>query len=86
MHEQHIEQHGDTMTGGPNGEGGATKKKSSVMQLVGAVAWSFLGVRKRADLEADAAQLHPFALIVAGLVGAVLFIGVLLVIVHFVVG
>ncbi|RQH04633.1 DUF2970 domain-containing protein [Paraburkholderia dinghuensis] len=75
------------MNGGTNGEGGAAKKtKGGVLQLVKAVAWSFLGVRKRADLESDAAHLHPAALIVAGLVGAAIFIGVLLLIVHAVAG
>ncbi|WP_322011070.1 DUF2970 domain-containing protein [Paraburkholderia sp. J12] len=69
---------------GANGEGG--KKKSGVLQLFKAVAWSFFGVRKRADLEADAAQLHPVALIAAALIGAALFIGVLLLVVHLVVG
>jgi hypothetical protein len=69
-----------------SGEGGGTKKKAGVLQLVKAVAWSFFGVRKRADLEADAAQLHPLALIAAALIGAALFIGVLLLIVHAVVG
>jgi hypothetical protein len=61
-------------------------KKSGMLQLFRAVAWSFLGVRKRADLEADAAHLNPLALIVAGILGAVLFIVVLLLIVHAVVG
>jgi hypothetical protein len=56
-----------------------------VLALFKAVAWSFLGVRKRADLEADAA-LHPVALIIAGLVGAALFVGVLLLVVRAVVG
>ncbi|WP_084170127.1 DUF2970 domain-containing protein [Paraburkholderia ferrariae] len=69
---------------GPNGEGSG-KKKGGVLPLIKAVAWSFFGVRKRADLEADAAQLHPVALIAAALIGAALFIGVLLVVVHLVV-
>ncbi|WP_322091510.1 DUF2970 domain-containing protein [Paraburkholderia bannensis] len=66
--------------------GSAKAKQGSVLQLVKAVAWSFLGVRKRADLESDAAQLHPAALIAAGIIGAILFIVVLLLIVHAVVG
>jgi hypothetical protein len=69
-----------------SGAGAAKPKKGSVLQLVKAVAWSFLGVRKRADLESDAAQLHPAALIGAGILGAILFIVVLLLIVHAVVG
>lgn len=69
------------------GEAGRPQaKKGGVLQVMKAVAWSFLGVRKRADLEADAAQLHPAHLIVAGIVGAALFIVVLLLIVHAVVG
>ena len=68
------------------GAGPAKAKKGGFLQLVKAVAWSFLGVRKRADLESDAAQLHPAQLIIAGIVGAVLFIVVLLLIVHAVVG
>lgn len=72
--------------GGMNGEGSGAKKKGGVLPLFKAVAWSFLGIRKRADLEADAAQLNPLALIAAGLIGAALFIGVLLLVVHAVVG
>jgi hypothetical protein len=68
------------------GEGGGAKRKGGVLQLFRAVAWSFLGIRKRADLEADAAQLHPVAVIATALIGAALFIGVLLLIVHAVVG
>jgi hypothetical protein len=71
------------MSGDTNDEDGAAKpKKGTVLQLFKAVAWSFLGVRKRADLEADAAQLHPVAVIAAAVVSALLFIVVLLLIVH----
>jgi hypothetical protein len=69
-----------------NGEGDGAKRKGGVLQLFKAVAWSFLGIRKRADLEADAAQLNPVALIATAIIGAALFIGVLLLIVHAVVG
>jgi len=68
------------------GGAGPAKKNGGILQVMKAVAWSFLGVRKRADLEADAANLHPAQLIIAGIVGAVLFIVVLLLIVHAVVG
>jgi len=71
-----------------DGGGGTQKngaKKGGFLQVVGAVMWSFFGVRKRRDLEADA-QLNPLHLIAAGIVGAVLFVVVLLVIVHMVVG
>jgi amino acid transporter len=73
--------------GGEDGNGteAPQAKKSSFVRLVSAVLWSFFGVRKRRDLEADAA-LNPLHLIVAGLIGAALFVIVLLVIVHLVVG
>jgi hypothetical protein len=72
--------------GGTKGDGDSgANRKSGVLQLFKAVAWSFFGVRKRADLEADAAQLNPLALIAAALIGAALFIGVLILVVHLVV-
>ncbi|EKS68889.1 MULTISPECIES: DUF2970 domain-containing protein [Caballeronia] len=63
-----------------------TPKKGGFFKLIKAVCWSFFGVRRRADLESDAAQLNPLHLIAAGIIGAVLFIVVLLLIVRAVVG
>jgi hypothetical protein len=60
--------------------------KSSFIRLLKAVFWSFFGVRRRSDLESDAAQLNPLHLVVAGLIGAALFIVVLLLVVRAVVG
>ncbi|WP_044041869.1 DUF2970 domain-containing protein [Caballeronia insecticola] len=62
------------------------RNKGGFLKLVKAVFWSFFGVRRRADLENDAAQLNPLHLIAAGIIGAVLFIVVLLLIVRAVVG
>jgi hypothetical protein len=39
-----------------------------------AVFWSFFGVRKRSDYEADANNLKPQHVIVAGLVSALVFV------------
>ncbi|WP_248321025.1 DUF2970 domain-containing protein [Caballeronia sp. Sq4a] len=64
---------------------GQTQKSGGFVKLVKAVFWSFFGVRRRADLENDAAQLNPLHLIAAGVIGAALFIVVLLVIVRAVV-
>ena len=50
-----------------------------------AVFWSFFGVRRRKDYEQDAAQLNPVHVIIAGLIGAALFIAVLVMIVRLVV-
>ncbi len=51
-----------------------------------AVAWSFFGVRKGSDYERDVAELKPQHLIVVGIVCAVLFVLVLVVIVKWVIG
>lgn len=42
-----------------------------------AVFWSFFGVRKRADYEADTHRLKPQHVIAAGLVSAAVFVGIL---------
>ena len=50
-----------------------------------AVAWSFFGVRKSSDYERDIAELKPQHVIVAGVISAVLFVVVLVVIVKWVI-
>jgi len=44
------------------------------MQVTKAVLWSFLGVRKRADYDDDSARISPAQVVVAGLIGGVLFV------------
>ncbi|WP_228977374.1 DUF2970 domain-containing protein [Paraburkholderia gardini] len=61
-------------------------RRSSFMQSMRAVMWSFLGVRKRRDLEADATHLNPLHVIVAALICTAIFIGVLIFVVRLVVG
>ena len=39
-----------------------------------AVFWSFFGVRKRSDYEADAQRLKPQHVIAAGIVSALVFV------------
>lgn len=62
----------------------AVRRKGSFMQTMKAVAWSFFGVRKGRDLEKDASELNPVHLVIAGVIGAVLFILVLLLVVNWV--
>ncbi|MFP3890157.1 DUF2970 domain-containing protein [uncultured Ralstonia sp.] len=64
----------------------ATKRRASFAQTMKAVFWSFFGVRKGRDHDQDMAQLNPVHVIIAGVLGAVLFIVVLLLIVRAVVG
>ena len=60
----------------------ASKRKASFGATVKAVFWSFFGVRKRRDYEHDAAELNPVHVIIAGIIGAVLFVLTLILIVH----
>jgi hypothetical protein len=59
----------------------ATKRKASFLATMKAVLWSFLGLRKKSAYEQDAAQLNPVHVIIAGLIGAAIFITVLVLIV-----
>ncbi len=52
----------------------ATERPLSFLQTVKAVAWSFVGLRKRAGYEQDVQKLNPVHVILAGIVGAGLFI------------
>jgi hypothetical protein len=58
-------------------------RKSSFGATMKAVFWSFFGVRKRKDYESDAANLNPVHVIIAGLIGVVIFIGILITVVRF---
>jgi len=60
------------------------QSKPGALQVAGAVFWAFLGVRKAKDHDADAASLTPLQVIVAGIIGAGLFVTCLVLIVHFV--
>lgn len=64
----------------------ATGRKASFGATVRAVFWSFFGVRKKSDYEKDAQQLNPVHVIIAGVIGAIIFIATLLLIVKSVVG
>ena len=50
-----------------------------------AVAWSFIGLRRRSDFEQDVGRLNPLYVIAGGLIGTAAFIGLLLAVVHWVV-
>ena len=63
----------------------AVARKGSFVQTLKAVAWSFFGVRKGKDHAQDVAKLNPVHVIVAGLIGAAVFVGVLVVLVRWVV-
>jgi hypothetical protein len=60
----------------------ASERKASFGATMKAVFWSFFGIRKRKDYEHDSANLNPVHVVIAGLIGAALFIGVLVVLVR----
>lgn len=63
----------------------STQRKASFGATVKAVFWSFFGVRKKSDYEKDAQQLNPVHVIIAGLIGAAIFVVTLILIVKSVV-
>jgi hypothetical protein len=64
----------------------AVERKGSFGQTMRAVAWSFFGVRRGADHAQDVQKLNPVHVLIAGLLGAGLFVALLVVLVKWVVG
>jgi hypothetical protein len=64
----------------------AAQRKLSFFATLRAVFWSFLGIRKKSDYEKDAAKLNPVHVIIAGFIGAAVFVTSLILIVKYVVG
>ena len=62
----------------------AARRKGSFAQTMKAVAWSFFGVRKGSDHEKDVSELNPVHVVIAGVIGAVLLIMLLLLLVNWV--
>lgn len=60
-------------------------KKAGALTVAKAVFWSFLGIRKRAEHEADTVRITPAQVIIAGIIGAALFVATLLLLVRFVI-
>ncbi|WP_028100924.1 DUF2970 domain-containing protein [Pseudoduganella violaceinigra] len=57
----------------------------SFLYSMKAVIWSFFGLRRKSDFEQDQEKIKPVHVIVAALLGAAMFIGLLLTIVKLVV-
>jgi Protein of unknown function (DUF2970) len=60
-------------------------KKPNFFRSIRAVLWAFLGIRNKAGLQNDVASLSFVHIIIAGVLGAVLFMAILLLIVNLVV-
>ena len=59
---------------------------ASLGQTMRAVAWSFFGIRRGADHQNDVNQLNPVHIILAGLLSAALFVGLLVLLVRWIAG
>ena len=63
----------------------AVRRKASLGRTIAAVAWSFFGVRRGRDHEQDMARLNPVHVIIAGVLGAAVFVLMLVLLVRWVV-
>ena len=63
----------------------APPKQAGFWATVRAVLWSFLGIRKGKDYQRDAASLDPKAVIIAGVLGGLIFVLSIVAFVRFVV-
>jgi hypothetical protein len=64
----------------------AASRRASPWQTMRAVAWSFFGIRRSADHAQDMQRLNPVHVVIAGVVGAALFVATLVLLVRWVVG
>jgi hypothetical protein len=63
----------------------AAARPLSFLQTVKAIGWAFFGVRRGADYDNDVAKLNPVHVIIAGLIGALVFVLLLLLLVNWVI-
>jgi hypothetical protein len=50
------------------------ERRAGPLDVAKAVFWSFLGIRKRAAHEKDFVTLKPLQVIIAGIIGAAIFV------------
>lgn len=49
-------------------------KNAGFLTVAKTVLWSFFGVRRRREHEADVARLSPAQVVIAGVIGGILFV------------
>ena len=76
---------GDGHDHAPNPEHAHTPRRAGFWATIRAVLWAFLGVRRKTDYHRDATSLDPRAIIVAGLLGGLVFVLVIVAFVRFIV-
>ncbi len=76
---------------GPNpdssspGNGAPAPRNASLLEVAGAVVWSFLGIRKGKHMRKDAVTIRPHQVVLVGLGIAALFVISLLLLVRLVI-
>jgi hypothetical protein len=66
------------------GNPGPVPSRAGLLRVATTVFWSFLGVRKSKDRDADAANITPVQVILMGIIGAGVFVTCLVLIVRWV--
>ncbi|MET0919400.1 MAG: DUF2970 domain-containing protein [Burkholderiales bacterium] len=59
-------------------------KRATLLQVAGAVFWSFFGVRKGRDMLQDTTTINPLHVVIVGLVAGLLFVLALVALVTFI--
>ena len=59
-------------------------RPAGLFAVARAVFWSFLGIRRKSHYQQDAVTIKPHQVIIAGIIGAVLFVLTLVLVVRFV--
>ena len=62
----------------------AEPPSASLLQVAGAVFWSFFGVRKNRDMQQDAATIKPLHVLIVGVVAGIVFVLALIALVTFI--
>lgn len=67
-----------------DGQGRREPRRAGFFQVARAVFWSFLGIRRKSDYGRDAVSIRPHQVIIAGVIGAALFVLTLVLIVRYI--
>jgi hypothetical protein len=65
---------------------GPEEGRTSGLRAFKAVFWAFFGIRRGAASQDDLASLKPWQIVTAGVIGAVLFVTVIVTLVRFITG
>ena len=60
-------------------------KRPSLLSVVATIVWSFLGIRQRSAHESETVRLSPARILAAGVIGAAIFVAVLVALAKFIV-